>query len=54
MTLKDSEKTHIIDALATTGGRVFGEKGAARLLDINPKTLYSKMKKLGIARTDVP
>ena len=29
-------------ALALTGGRVSGEKGAAKVLDINPHTLTSK------------
>jgi len=39
---------HIKNALQRTGGRIYGEKGAARLLDINPNTLRSRMRKLGI------
>jgi DNA-binding NtrC family response regulator len=31
-----------------TGGRVGGEKGAANLLKMNPSTLRSKMRKMGI------
>jgi DNA-binding protein Fis len=31
-----------------TEGRVGGEKGAARLLKINPSTLRKRMRKLGI------
>jgi len=36
-----------------TGWRVSGEKGAADILDINPKTLESRMKKLGITRKSI-
>ena len=39
---------HIRRALEATGGRVGGEKGAARLLDMNPSTLRTKMRKLKI------
>jgi formate hydrogenlyase transcriptional activator len=50
-TLKDQERDHILAALRRTGGRVSGPTGAAVLLDINPKTLEARMKKLGIQRT---
>ena len=49
-TLEEAEKRHIIEALNTTGWRVSGKDGAAEILDINPKTLESRMKKLGIQR----
>lgn len=49
-TLKDQERDHILAALQRTGGRVSGPNGAAVLLDINPKTLEARMKKLGIRR----
>lgn len=39
---------HIMRALEMTGGRVGGEKGAAKLLQMNPSTLRTKMRKLGI------
>lgn len=39
---------HIEKALAACHGRVEGESGAARLLGINPHTLRSRMRKLGI------
>jgi len=39
---------HILRALETTGGRVGGVKGAAKLLQMNPSTLRTKMRKLGI------
>jgi DNA-binding NtrC family response regulator len=38
----------IMRALEMTGGRVRGEKGAAKLLKMNPSTLRSKIRKLGI------
>lgn len=50
-TLKEQERDHILVALQRTGGRVSGAQGAALLLDINPKTLEARMKKLGIRRT---
>ena len=50
-TLKEQERDHILAALRRTGGRVSGPQGAALLLDINPKTLEARMKKLGIRRT---
>ena len=49
-TLEDSERIHILKALEFTGWRVSGEKGAAKILGINPNTLVSKMKKLDIHR----
>lgn len=49
-TLEEVETEHILCALELTSGRVSGEKGAARLLGINGKTLDSKMRKLGIRR----
>jgi transcriptional regulator with GAF, ATPase, and Fis domain len=50
-TLKEQERDHILAALQRTSGRVSGAQGAAVLLDINPKTLEARMKKLGIRRT---
>jgi DNA-binding NtrC family response regulator len=39
---------HIEAALARTGGRVEGPRGAAALLGINPHTLRARMRKLGV------
>jgi DNA-binding NtrC family response regulator len=47
-TLDEVMKRHIHNALKHTNGRVHGPKGAAELLGINPSTLRSRMKKLGI------
>jgi len=49
-TLEEAEKRHIIEALNTTGWRVSGKDGAAEILGINPKTLESRMQRLGIQR----
>jgi len=50
VTLEELEKNYIIQILDHTGWRVSGEQGAAKILDMNPKTLESRMNKLGIKR----
>jgi formate hydrogenlyase transcriptional activator len=50
LTLEDVERDHILRTLESTGGRIKGPGGAAGILAINPATLYSRMKKLGIER----
>lgn len=47
-TLQEQERLHVEQALARTLGRVDGPFGAARLLGLNPQTLRSRMKKLGV------
>jgi transcriptional regulator with GAF, ATPase, and Fis domain len=49
LTLDEMERRHIVDILRQTGWRMKGEGGAAKILGINPATLYSRMKKLGIS-----
>jgi len=49
-TLEEIEKQHIIKILQKTNWRVSGDKGAALLLGLHPKTLESRMQKLGISR----
>ena len=46
----DMERENLLSALQQTGWRVSGKKGAARLLDMNPSTFVSRMKKLSISR----
>ncbi|MRX41784.1 response regulator [Flavobacterium sp. LC2016-23] len=46
--MEEMEKEHIMKALQTCDGKVSGPGGAAALLQMQPQTLYSKMKKLGI------
>ena len=48
MALDEVMSRHIRQVLAMCGGRVEGERGAARLLDIKPSTLRKRMEKLGI------
>ena len=48
--LEDMERSHILKVLEQTAWRISGEKGAARILNINASTLRSKMEKLGIKR----
>jgi len=47
-TLDQAMAKHIERALEETNGRIEGKGGAAELLDINPHTLRSRMKKLGV------
>jgi transcriptional regulator with GAF, ATPase, and Fis domain len=49
--LRRIEKESIEAALARTGGRVFGDAGAAVLLGMRPTTLASRIKALGITRS---
>jgi transcriptional regulator with GAF, ATPase, and Fis domain len=46
--MEEMERDHILNALQNSGGKVSGIGGAAELLKMQPQTLYSKMKKLGI------
>src|SRR5262245_13958472 len=48
ITLAEVERRHITQILEQTGGVVHGPRGAARLLGLNPSTLRSRMKKLGV------
>jgi formate hydrogenlyase transcriptional activator len=50
-TLEDIERAHIAATLERTGWVVEGPRGAARILDMHPNTLRSRMKKLGLQRT---
>ena len=49
-TLQDIEIDHITRVLEETGWRIEGPKGAAVILDINPSTLRSRIRKLGIKK----
>ena len=48
--LQAIERKNIVRALESTRWRVSGDNGAARLLGMNPSTLSSRMKALGIKR----
>jgi DNA-binding NtrC family response regulator len=49
-TMSDGERAHIMAALKKCNGKIWGEGGAASLLNLPPTTLNSKMKKLGIRK----
>jgi transcriptional regulator with GAF, ATPase, and Fis domain len=48
--LEEVERQHIVATLEHTRWRIEGPEGAARLLDMHPSTLRSRMHKLGIRR----
>jgi transcriptional regulator with GAF, ATPase, and Fis domain len=48
--LEDTQRDYIIEVLNYTNWRVSGPQGAARILDMNDKTLFAKMKRLGIKK----
>ena len=48
VTLDEAMASYIRSVLARTGGQIAGPGGAAELLAINPGTLRSRMKKLGL------
>jgi formate hydrogenlyase transcriptional activator len=50
LSLEQMERNHIIAALDRSAGVIDGPKGAARILNLHPNTLRSKMSKLGIDR----
>ncbi|WP_437628101.1 hypothetical protein [Sorangium sp. So ce1151] len=50
MTYREATQRCIEEALRASGGKVYGEGGAAAALGLKPTTLQSKMRKLGIRR----
>lgn len=48
--LEDAERRHIESALNRSNWMIEGERGAAKLLNLNPSTLRSRMQKLNIRR----
>ncbi len=51
-TLEQVERAHIIDTLKRCDGKLAGPGGAAEYLDVPSTTLHSKLKKLGIKKSD--
>jgi formate hydrogenlyase transcriptional activator len=49
--LEDVERRHIESVLAQTNWMIERERGAAKILNMNPSTLRSRMQKLGIKRS---
>jgi DNA-binding NtrC family response regulator len=48
--LEQAEREHIERVLGSTGWVIEGPKGAAEVLKMNPSTLRSRMRRLGIQR----
>jgi transcriptional regulator with GAF, ATPase, and Fis domain len=49
--LEEVERSHIVSVLKQTQWRIDGPQGAARVLNMHPSTLRSRLKKLGIQRS---
>ena len=49
--LEQVERRHILSVLQETDWVIEGERGAAKILDLHPNTLRSRMKKLAIKRS---
>ena len=52
VSLETCQRNYIIEVLKYTNWRVSGEDGAAKLLGLRPTTLYSKLDRLGIKRSN--
>jgi two-component system response regulator HydG len=50
-TMTENERDHILSALERCSWKIYGQGGAAELLELNPSTLNSRMKKLGIEKS---
>jgi transcriptional regulator with GAF, ATPase, and Fis domain len=48
--LDEVERRHIESVLNQTNWMIEGERGAAKILEMNPSTLRSRMQKLGVKR----
>lgn len=48
--MMENERDHILSALERCNWKIYGQDGAAGLLELNPSTLNSRMKKLGIEK----
>lgn len=51
--LEDIERGHILKILDQTGWQIHGKGGAAKILDMNPSTLRTRMAKLGIKKKTI-
>jgi DNA-binding NtrC family response regulator len=47
---RDKERANLLQALKHAGGKVSGAGGAAELLGVNPNTLASRLRALGLSR----
>lgn len=51
-TIDEHAREHIVNVLKSCNGKIHGENGAAEMLGLKPSTLHSKLKKLGISRSE--
>jgi two-component system response regulator HydG len=51
-TITENERDHILAVLERCDWKIYGQGGAAEILEINSSTLSSRMKKLGIEKRD--
>ena len=49
--MRQQERENIAAALRRTRGKTYGEDGAAKLVEIKPTTLLSRLAKLGLKPT---
>src|SRR5262245_311308 len=54
VSMRDAERQHVEAVLKHTNGVIEGPQGAARILNLNPNTLRSRMRKLGVLGKGVP
>lgn len=52
LSLEEAQRNHIIKVLQHTEWKVSGDHGAAKILGMRPTTLYSKIERLGIKRSN--
>jgi transcriptional regulator with GAF, ATPase, and Fis domain len=52
-TIHENERDYIISVLKKCNGKIWGNGGAAEMLDVPPSTLKSKMKRLGIRKENI-
>jgi transcriptional regulator with GAF, ATPase, and Fis domain len=52
VSLKEHERDYIEQVLIETGGKIYGNAGAARLLELPPTTLQSRMRRIGLKAAD--
>lgn len=52
--MAENEHDHILEVLERCGWKLYGEGGAAEILQMNASTLSSRMKKLGISKKKHP
>lgn len=53
LTFEEAQRNAIINAVKVSKGRISGPNGAARLLNLNDKTLFSKLERLNIRTEEI-